>query len=161
MGCGKTTLGRKLAKKLHYQFIDIDQEIESTYKIPISSIFEKYDESGFRQLEHKVLKETAALKQVVISTGGGAPCFFDNMEFILQHGLVIYINLPSKTIYQRLSSAKKERPLLKNMNEKERYDFIQKQLTKREVYYNQAHITIKGIDVKADRIVEQIKPFLP
>ncbi len=157
MGCGKTTIGKKLAKKLGYKFIDLDQKIESTYKIPISSIFEKYDEKGFRNLEQKVLKETFVLENTVISTGGGTPCFFDNMELILQEGLVIYIDLPPKTIIQRLSNAKKVRPLLKNKTEKERSEFIQNQLKERAPYYQKAHIRISGINIDIHHILEEVQ----
>jgi shikimate kinase len=87
MGSGKTTVGRKLAKKLDHPFIDLDETIENRYRISIPTIFSKYDEKVFRKIEHETLKSLLHLQNHVISTGGGTPCFFNNIDLINENGI--------------------------------------------------------------------------
>ena len=85
MGCGKTTLGRKLAKHLDYAFIDLDQQLEAKVGMTITEYFAKFGEESFRKLESEVLKTTAYPESAIVSTGGGLPCFFDNMFFYIYY----------------------------------------------------------------------------
>jgi shikimate kinase len=144
MGSGKTTTGKKLAAFLNYRIIDLDSFIEEKYRITIPDIFNRFDEKAFRKIERDALLETTALKSTVVSTGGGTPCFFDNMEIINRHGTSVYLKLHPKSIFARLNESKKKRPLLENKTEQERYNYIVSKLAEREKYYLQAHHTIKA-----------------
>ena len=157
MGAGKTTLGKKLAHKLGYSFHDLDKIFENKYKTSVDLFFGKYDESAFRQIEHDLLVSTFTLENSVISTGGGTPCFHNNMNLINQHGTSIYIKLTPEAIFSRLTTAKKRRPLIANKSEEELIMFIKEKLREREAFYNIANYTISGISVKVDDIVEILK----
>jgi len=113
MASGKSVIGRKLAHELGFSFIDLDEEFERKYRITISSFFQKYGEPEFRILEHKILLETKNIDNHVISTGGGTPCFHDNMTFIKENGVSIYLKVSTPTLIHRLVNSRKSRPVLK------------------------------------------------
>ncbi len=140
MGAGKTTLGTTLAKKLNLEFVDTDVLIESRYKKSIGDIFKEKGEQKFREIEQSVLHEVAAFENVVISTGGGSPCFFDNMRFMSSNGVTVYLKSSPEMLAKRLNSCKDKRPLLKDKSEKELLEFISATLSKREQHYLQAKI---------------------
>jgi shikimate kinase len=94
-GSGKSTIGKKLAKQLDYRFVDLDQEIEKRVQLSIPAIFEQFGENQFRIWEQTQLQETLQLEKVVIATGGGTPCFYQNMELITQHSEAVYIQVAS------------------------------------------------------------------
>jgi len=157
MGSGKTTVGKKLAKKLNKEFIDMDQWIEKDEEMPVEEIFEKKGENLFRELETKYIRKLSNKKKAVISTGGGAPCHSDNMEFMNDEGLTIYLEMKSEVLLFRLQNSKKERPLLKNKTSEEMLNFIQNKLAERESYYNKANIIINGFNVNINDLAEKIK----
>jgi shikimate kinase len=138
MGSGKTTVGKQLAKRLNLQFIDIDLFIENRYRKSVSAIFEEKGESGFREIERKALLEIIDFENVVISTGGGLPCFFDNMDVMNRVGITIYLKTSIEELVERLRNGKQKRPLIKYKNPEEIKDFIATNLEKREKYYNEA-----------------------
>ncbi|GHT39838.1 shikimate kinase [Bacteroidia bacterium] len=140
MGAGKTTIGKRLAKKLGLQFIDMDQFIENRYHKKVSEIFAEKGEDFFREIERKALQEVAQFEDTVISTGGGAPCFFDNMELMNRSGITVYLKVPVNVLAQRLSEGKQERPLVKDKSKEELQQFIAGNVTKRETWYNQASV---------------------
>lgn len=152
MGCGKTTLGRKLAANLGIEFIDLDHLLEAHAGMTIAQYFEKFGEAAFRKLESEILQQTAYPEQAVIATGGGLPCFFDNMPWMNAHGKTIYIKLPPKTLAQRLENEKDERPLLREKQGDELVDFITGKLTEREPFYSQATIVANGIDLTVKKV---------
>lgn len=154
MGCGKTTAGKKLASKLGYSFIDLDELIESNQNKSIANIFEDEGQEIFRKIEREALHTTFNLTNSVISTGGGAPCFFDNIEQMNSHGKTVYIQLSPKALVSRLSSAKNERPLIKGKSDDELLDFIEKALLEREPFYIKAQYRVKGLGLSADSIIE-------
>ncbi len=156
MGSGKTTVGKKLAKRLGFQFIDLDDMIERKYKIEVREFFQKYDEKSFRKIEHDTLILTFQLSDTVIATGGGAPCFFDNMELINQNGISVYINMSDLSLFHRLSNSKKPRPLVQNKSQEELKQFIKLHLEERLPSYSKAHITIKGENLDMDNLMEII-----
>ena len=157
MGVGKTTLGKKLARRLNYSYIDTDKLLEHKYKVSIDNFFLKYGEELFREFEHQCLTETLELERYVVSTGGGLPCYFDAMEKINKSGTSIYIQMDAKSIYNRLVNSKQKRPLVKNLTSNELLDYIELKLKSREEYYNQAHITIPGINLDLDNLVTLLK----
>jgi shikimate kinase len=138
--CGKTSLGKKIAKKIGYNFVDLDHLFEEEYKITIPDFFEKYSEEAFRMCERKILHSTTSLKNTIIATGGGTPCYFDNMEFINKNGTSIYLQRCVGFLTERLKNTKQNRPLLQNISTEEMPLYIEKQLSSREAYYLKSHI---------------------
>jgi len=140
MGSGKTTIGRELAKKLDFQFIDVDHFIENRQRKTINKIFSEKGEDAFRLIEHKALEEISLFENVVVSTGGGAPCFYNNMELMNNNGYTIYLKTSPEELTKRLSITKNERPLLKEKTPEEMQAFIAENIEKRNDYYNQARL---------------------
>ncbi|MDR0829547.1 MAG: shikimate kinase [Prevotellaceae bacterium] len=138
MGCGKSSTGKKMAQKLGLNFVDTDNFIENRYQKTISQLFEEVGEAKFREIEHKILLELAEFENIVIATGGGMPCFFNNMEIMNAAGKTIYLKLPAAVLYERLKKSKSKRTLLKNIPETDLQNFIEKLLHERENFYNQA-----------------------
>lgn len=156
MGSGKTTIGKKLATRLGFLFIDLDNLIENKYRITIPDIFNRFDEDAFRMVEHKSLKETFTFSNAVISTGGGTPCFLNNMDLINQNGYSVYLQMHINSLYDRLINSKKKRPLLDSKSPEQIMDYINKQLTVREPYYLQSKLVIKGESLDINFLVELI-----
>ncbi|OQX75526.1 MAG: hypothetical protein B6D61_10215 [Bacteroidetes bacterium 4484_249] len=159
MGSGKTTVGRKLARRLGYDFTDLDLMIENDYKISIPGIFQKYDENAFRKIEHETLKKTLSFENTIISTGGGTPCFFNNIEMINENGFSVYLKMSTKSLYDRLINSKKKRPLLTNKSQVNILNFIEDQLTIRETYYQKSLVEVKGENLDLDNLVNIVKNF--
>lgn len=140
MGAGKTTAGKELAKVLELEFIDLDHFIQARYQKTVSQLFQDVGESEFRKIESTVLKEVGEFEDVVISTGGGTPCFFDNMEYMNRRGTTVYLNATAEALASRLNTCKEKRPLIKDKNEEELLHFVVESLEKRNPYYSQAQI---------------------
>jgi shikimate kinase len=151
MGCGKTTLGRKLALRLGYEFMDLDHILEAQAGMSIAEYFSSFGEAAFRKLESDVLKLTQYPEHAVISTGGGLPCFFDNMEWMNAHGRSLYIQLSPKTLADRLANEKTKRPLLQDKHGDALIAFIEDKLTEREAFYKQATIVANGLGINAEK----------
>lgn len=140
MGAGKTSLGKLLAKKLNLELIDIDLFIENRYHKSITAIFKERGEAGFREIERQILQEITGFENVIIATGGGSPCFFDNMDLMNQTGITIYLRTTVEELIKRLKSSKQKRPLIKGKTLEELNDFVETSLKKREIFYNKAAI---------------------
>ena len=130
---------------------------EEKYKISVCDFFQKYDESLYRKLESEVLKETESLDNTVISTGGGTACYFDNMDWMNQHGLTVFLCISEKAVVDRLLHAKRKRPLAIGKSEAELTEFVSKHYTSRLPFYEQAKITAKAEDLDLEKLVEMIK----
>jgi len=157
MGSGKSTLGRKLAKHLGLNFIDLDKYIEERFFKTIPAIFGEEGEKGFREKERFSLAEVSHFENVVISTGGGAPCFFDNMELMNKTGLTVYLAPGTETIAMRILKSKTERPLVSGKSKEELTAYILDSLEKRAPYYEQAAIVIrKENNIGAELVIEEI-----
>ena len=157
MGCGKSTLGRKLADKLNIQFLDMDNYLEERNYKTIPQIFEEEGEEAFRIKEQKALRELSEFDDVVIATGGGAPCFFDNIEIMKSTGETIFLNIAPDILAERLIKSKTERPLIKGKTKKELIDFIDENLNKRKEFYKQAKYHITKTDIDLDELIQTIK----
>ena len=147
MGSGKTTIAKVLANTLGYTFVDMDTHIEAKEFKSVSQIFAELGEEKFRQMEQKCLHEVSEFENVVIATGGGAPCFFDNMDYMNAHGLTVYIKLSVDQLAERLENSRaNKRPLLADRKGDELKTFIAEGLAKREPFYNQAQLSAIGSD---------------
>lgn len=164
MGAGKTTVGKALAKELGVMFYDLDWYIESRMRKTVKQIFDEIGEEGFRKIERNMLHEVAEFENVVVSCGGGTPCFFDNMDYMNQLGETIYLKASPETLHTHLKMGKGVRPLLLNKTTEEVEIFIREQLKLREPFYNKAkHIIDINVMDDFDKIngmVEQIRKML-
>lgn len=156
MGCGKSTVGKKLANKLKYTFIDTDSAIENMTGKSVAAIFSEEGEAAFRLLENSVLKSLVLRSNTVISTGGGTPCFYDNIDLMNSRGLTIYIRMHPESLATRILESKTERPLLKRIPEADLPAYIQNHLNQRERFYNKAQHIVKGENLKIETLVELI-----
>ncbi|MBS7566049.1 shikimate kinase [Mucilaginibacter sp. Bleaf8] len=154
MGCGKTTLGRKLAARLNYSFFDLDQLLEEQAGMSVAEYFSSFGETAFRVAESEILKQTAYPENAIISTGGGLPCYFDNMAWMNANGKTIYIQLSAKALASRLEKGKDERPLLRDKQGDELVNFIADKLAERESYYKQAQIIADGFGLTAEKVTD-------
>jgi len=157
MYSGKTTVGKQLAKKLNCDFLDTDAMFETQYQCTISEFFAMHGEAEFRYAERKILDDLQSYeKPVVISTGGGLPCFGNNIELMKKMGTVVYLKATVGAVYNRLETSKNQRPLLANLSKEEAVEKIEQQLLEREPFYSQAHITIPAESVKMDALLHQL-----
>ncbi|MGI6572284.1 MAG: shikimate kinase [Fermentimonas sp.] len=154
MGSGKTTVGRRLARLLSLQFIDLDAFIEGKYRETVSQLFKEWGEEGFRELEQQALREVAEFENVVVSTGGGTPCFFDNMALMNRSGTTVYLQAEPGELAHRLISSRTVRPLIAGKSKEELVSFITVHLAQRERYYLNAAIVhrsghrLRGKDIQ-------------
>ena len=164
MGSGKTTVGKALSKATGMMFYDLDWYIESRMRKTVSQIFAERGEEGFRQIEYNMLHEVAEFENVIISCGGGTPCFFDNMDYLNEQGDVVYLKATPETLYKHLLMAKVERPLLKGKTPEQLIDYITEHLKERAPFYEKARHTLDvNVLDNYDKIavsVERIKTLL-
>lgn len=154
MGAGKTTVGKALSKDLGMMFYDLDWYIENRMHMTVKEIFDEKGEEGFRKIESNMLHEVAEFEDVIISCGGGTPCFFDNMDYMNRQGETIYLKATPDVLYKHLKMGRTVRPLLLNKTPDEVREFVGKQLAERETYYNKAkHV----LDVNLMDNFEKIK----
>ncbi len=159
MGSGKSTAGKKLAKMLGYKFIDIDNLIEEAQGVSISDIFATQGEEAFRKIEQEMLASTFELSNVIVATGGGAPCFYNNMAAMNQHGITIYIDMSPIALVNRLKGATEERPILKGKTEDELLVFIEAALKARLPFYTKCKTTVEGLSLSADLLNNAILAY--
>ncbi len=154
-GSGKSTVAKEFALSIDSDFIDIDEYIESKHKQKISEIFELYGETKFREFENLALKEIINKDNIVIATGGGLPCFYNNMQIMKEAGKTIYLKVTYDTLFNRIKSDNNIRPLIKNKLDKEVKSYLNSTLIEREKFYNQANCIIDA-DNDIPEILKQI-----
>lgn len=152
MGAGKSTMGKSLAQVMDLEFIDLDNFIEARQHKTIKEIFAEEGEQGFRQVERRSLEEVAAYENVIISLGGGTPCFFDNMDVVNRAGKSVYLKPSEEVLLRRLIKGKYKRPLLADKSDDEILQVIREQLAWREPFYLKANLTFEAshLENKAD-----------
>lgn len=157
MGVGKTTTGKKLANSLSLDFIDTDEMIEKKHSCSVVEYFEKNGELSFRKEEREILLDiTKRNNQAIISVGGGLPCFKDNMEIMNQNGTTVYLQRPSKELFQRLLQGRHKRPLIAGMSDDELLAFIASKLEERERFYLLADIIADRDHQEPSKLIELI-----
>ena len=154
MGAGKTTVGKVLSRQLGLSFIDLDHYIEGRYHKTVGQLFAEKGEDAFRDIERRMLREVAAFEDVLVSTGGGAPCFFDNMEFMNRTGKTVFLNVHPDVLFRRLRIAKQQRPILQGRQDDELMDFIIQALEKRAPFYRQAQYIFDADELEDRRQIE-------
>ena len=156
MGCGKSTLGLNLAKSLGLTFIDLDKFIEERNCKTVPQLFEELGEPGFRKKERQALEEVSQFSDVVIATGGGAPCFFDNMELMNTTGITLFMDIDPAILAERLLKSKTDRPLIKGKNREQLVGFLKESLQKRTPFYSKAQIRIANPDNMLQNAIREI-----
>jgi shikimate kinase len=155
---GKSTLGKKLARLLNYRFVDMDKLIEKDQGMTVHDIFTQKGEDYFRIIESRILRATLENRKVVIATGGGAPCFFDNMDFIKKSGISIFLDVHHAELARRIQNhGKDDRPLLSGASSLEAE--LEKKYQQRLPYYSQADFTISG-DSDATKLAAIVQPLI-
>lgn len=158
MGAGKTTLGKAFAREMKVPFIDLDWYIEERFHKTIRELFAERGEASFRELERNMLHEVGEFEDVVISTGGGTPCFFDNMEYMNAHGQTVFLDVDVEILFRRLRIAKQQRPILQGKNDDELRAFIVEALEKRAPFYSQARYRFDGGHLESrSQIAESVR----
>ena len=138
MGSGKSYIGKWLSEKFNLNFLDLDQFIEDSTQLSIPQIFSSNGEEGFREQEANLLRKTTDFNQYIISCGGGTPCFHDNMKWIKNHGISIYLKTSEELLFKRLNNQKTGRPLISSMSDDDLRHFISIKISEREKFYEQA-----------------------
>ena len=161
MCAGKTTVGRQLAREMGYFFYDLDWYIEERFRKKVPEIFAESGEEKFRDLERRMLHEVAEFQDVVVSLGGGTPCFYDNMEYMNTVARTVYMKASPETLLNHIAISKGRRPLLDGKTPEELETFVRQQLNEREPFYSKAKyivdINILDSYERISEIVEKIK----
>lgn len=139
MGSGKTTLGRALSVATGRRFIDLDHYIENRFCCSVRDIFQQQGEDKFRQIERNMLHEVADFEDVIVACGGGTPCFYDNVDYMNEHGITVFLDTPIERLHSRLMRGRAKRPLIADKNEEELKTFIIKALEQRMPFYSKAN----------------------
>lgn len=164
MGAGKTTIGKVLSKLIGLTFIDLDYYIEGRFRKTVAQLFAERGEEGFRSIERNMLHEVAEFEDVLVSTGGGTPCFFDNMEFMNQQGTTIYLQVSVDELASRLEVCKHTRPVLKNRTGEELQAFVAESLSGRLPFYQKACIVFDANELMTEAdayaLSEQLKKLI-
>ena len=156
MACGKTTTGRRIAKKYGLEFIDLDAYIENRFHKSVSQIFADKGEEGFRKIEHNMLQEVSGFEDVVIAAGGGTPCFFDNMDIMNEAGDTVYLKASPEKLCESLTvNGMAKRPLVANKTKEELLDYVSSTLSVREPFYQKAKHTM-AFDDLSDQLFDHL-----
>lgn len=160
MGSGKSYTGKRIAQAMNFDFLDLDELITDNEQMSISQIFDQVGEKGFRKAEHSALLSCTSLDKIIIATGGGTPCFYDNLEWMKSNGIVIYLKASPNLLVSRLKGEVAHRPLVAGMEDRELLEFIQNKLEERSSYYEKSHIIYEqGPDsslLSTDDLIDQI-----
>lgn len=157
MGSGKSTIGKIMKRDKGWDFIDLDDYFEAHYKTTIKQYFADYGEEAFRKSEQEILNEVIKEENVIIATGGGTPCFFDNMEVMNANGLTIYIKLSPEALAKRLSGPQQVRPLVAGKTNDELQNYIEEKLSEREPFYKKAKVVVDADNIEIDALVRVIE----
>lgn len=156
MSAGKSTTAKRLAERLGMEAYDTDRLFEERFKISINDFFHKYDANLYRRLETQILQDTLKYDNAVIATGGGTPCFNDNMDWMNEHGYTIFLKISPQSAYVRLSQSKVKRPLVYDRPPEELEAFIKENYEERMPFYEKAQLTFKGENLDLEGLISLI-----
>lgn len=148
MGCGKSTLGRALAKELGWDFIDLDFYIEQRFRRTVPQLFAERGEDEFRRIESSMLREAGEFDDVVVSCGGGTPCHDDNMAYMNSRGTTVWLRATDECLLRRLTRHRERRPLLAGRSDDEIRAIITTRQAEREPHYSQANLQLPSDDLE-------------
>ena len=156
MGCGKTYWGRQLSQKLQMPFFDLDEMIVEREGKQITEIFAELGEEYFRMLEKDVLYMlTESHESFVMACGGGAPCFFNNIDYMKKQGTAVWLNCSVDCLYNRLVNEKEKRPLIRSIPDNELKSYIIKKYSDRKIFYQQAQVILNEDDITLEALIEK------
>lgn len=156
MGCGKTHWGKQVSQKLQLPFFDLDALIEEREGKTITEIFAEMGEEYFRMLEKDVLyMVTESHPSFVMACGGGAPCFFNNIDYMKSRGTTVWINCSTDCLYSRLVNEKDKRPLIRSIPDDELKSYIIRKYSDRKIFYQQADVILAEDDVNLEALIEK------
>lgn len=147
MGCGKTHWGKIWSDSCGYSFADLDSAVENATGTSIKTIFDTRGENHFRDIETALLRQLATAQNIIVSCGGGTPCYNNNMQWMNKNGITVYLKASPKLLAQRLLNEKQHRPLIKDIQDSDLEAFIMDKLSMREPVYNQATITLDAANI--------------
>lgn len=156
MGSGKTKIGQRLAKALSYKFIDVDAFIEEKKGKTIPLLFEEIGERKFRELEHQSILDLQEYDDIVVSTGGGLPCFHNNMDLINKNGVSVYLQATPSFLKSRLIHNKSTRPLIANLPDEELENYLITLLELRKPYYEKANIQLSAMNLNEKIVIDKL-----
>jgi shikimate kinase len=157
MGSGKSYWAQRVAENTKMDWIDLDQQIEKDTSMTIREIFAVNGENFFREKERDALQELSEYDNIIIATGGGTPCFHNNMQWMNDHGITIWIDEPIDILAERLKKEKENRPLIKDLSDKELYEFLSRKLAERSPFYLQAQYHLQDGNISEHRFAEILK----
>lgn len=160
MGTGKTYWGKLWSQQHNLDFFDLDDVIEKECGMTIAKIFETFGESYFREKERETLRTFGSKNNFILSTGGGSPCFFDNMQWMNDNGTTIYLQSDPQILKDRLVKEKDHRPLIKKLADDEMIPFIKNNIDKRNKFYIQSTVILDTTDIKADTFTKIIHEYV-
>jgi len=155
MASGKSTLGAEIAKALNFEFEDLDGILEVKFGRSIAEMFQNWGEKKFRELEKESLRNLT-IRNHILATGGGTPCFFDNIDFMLRQGKVIYLKQDPKVLAKRIRESDVIRPLFARIADKDIEAEVKRLLKEREPYYAKAHVTVEGEDISVKEVINML-----
>ncbi|NIG57652.1 shikimate kinase [Chitinophaga sp. Cy-1792] len=156
MGAGKSYWGKQLADHWNLPYYDLDEVIVETEEMAISDIFATKGEDYFRERESMLLRELSKQDNVLISCGGGTPCFQDNMDFMNEKGITVWINPSVEVMVERLSRKKAKRPLIQDLEDEDLVDFVEKKLAERLQFYQQSRHIIASDNITLETFTKNI-----
>lgn len=156
MGSGKSFIGKKLASKLGYEWLDLDNEIERETEMKIHDIFQFWGEERFREIERDCLRKTYSREKIVVSCGGGTPCFYENMEEMKAQGTVVYIQTPKEIILGRLRQKRDHRPMISKLDDDGLKAFIDEKIKERKKVYVKAEYIYQTDRGKLEELIDKI-----
>lgn len=161
MGSGKSSLGRTVARETGFDFVDTDAQIEKECGATVSEIFAAQGEEHFRALERDVLQKAAAAQtDTIVATGGGAPCFGDNMDVMNAAGKTVYLKMSPRCLVQRLGRGREKRPIIRGMDDRQLLAFIEEKLPEREKFYGRASMVINCDGVSDAYVAGHIREYI-
>lgn len=160
MGSGKSTVGKQLASDLNLPWIDLDKQIEAASGYTITETILNKGELFFRKLEREQLLLTLKEDQFVMSTGGGTPCYYDNIEEMNKHSLTVYLDYSVPELYELLEGNQADRPLIAHLEGDSLREYIGKHLFERAGFYDKATFSIKAGGKTTEEIVNEIKKLV-